>query len=138
MQKMVFLEFLFNFIEYPEARKFHSIFPFRQNEIIMFGGGYFDQNTHRHSIVNGNLWKFDFEKLEWSMLPSLTMLKPSYFHAGALNEVKIIFILVISNHSFVFSKVKFGHMEVLYATQQQIILRHVSQHYIKCISKYLN
>ncbi|CAF0993449.1 unnamed protein product [Rotaria sordida] len=71
---------------FPQARKFHSIFPFRKNQILMFGGAYFDQTTGYHVPTSGHLWILDFEKLEWSMLQSLTMLKSTYFHAAAMNE----------------------------------------------------
>ncbi|CAF1482690.1 unnamed protein product [Adineta steineri] len=74
------------FHNFPTARKFHSIFPFRDNQIIMFGGANYDHNMHRHGPVSGNLWIFDFSKLEWSMLPSLSMVKPTYFHAAAMNK----------------------------------------------------
>ncbi|CAF2578675.1 unnamed protein product [Rotaria sp. Silwood2] len=70
----------------PQARKFHSIFPFRNNQIIMFGGAYFDQTTGYHVTTDGHLWIFDFKKLEWSMLQSLSMLKSTYFHAADMNE----------------------------------------------------
>jgi hypothetical protein len=94
-----FIDFLFDCIDFPGARKFHSIFPFHKNQIIIFGGAFLDQDTGRHAVVSGNLWKFDFEKLEWSMLPSLTMLKPTYFHAAAMNEVKVF--LILKSNSFV-------------------------------------
>ncbi|CAF4719053.1 unnamed protein product [Rotaria sp. Silwood1] len=71
---------------FPQARKFHSIFPFHKNQIIMFGGAYFDQTTGHHVSTSGNLWIFNFEKLEWSMLQSLNMIKSTYFHAAAINE----------------------------------------------------
>jgi hypothetical protein len=71
---------------FPTARKFHSIFPYHNNQIIMFGGAYFNLSTNRHIIVNERIWTFDFEKFEWSVLPSLTMPRPTYFHAAAMNE----------------------------------------------------
>jgi len=45
-----------------------------------------------HNLVSGHLWIFNFEKLQWSMLSSLTMPRPTYFHAAAINEV-IIYLL---------------------------------------------
>jgi hypothetical protein len=84
---------LFSSIEFPSPRKFHSILPFRQNEIIVFGGAYSNQASNYHAFVSGHLWIFNFEKFEWSRLPSLTMLRPTYFHAAAMNEV-IIYLLL--------------------------------------------
>jgi hypothetical protein len=54
----------------------------------MFGGAHFDRSTNRHLVVNDRIWTFDLEKFEWSVLPSLTMPRPTYFHAAAMNEVK--------------------------------------------------
>jgi len=71
---------------FPLGRKFHSILPFHNNQIIMFGGAHFDRLTNRHIVVNDHIWIFDFEKIEWSILPSLTMPRPTYFHAAAINE----------------------------------------------------
>ncbi|CAF0966121.1 unnamed protein product [Rotaria sordida] len=71
---------------FPTSRKFHSIFPFHNNQIIMFGGAHFHHLLNRHICVNNRLWTFDFEKLEWSILPSLTMLQSTYFHAASMNE----------------------------------------------------
>ncbi|CAF0810157.1 unnamed protein product [Adineta steineri] len=71
---------------FPTARKFHSIFPFHNNQVIMFGGAHFNRTTNRHIVVNDRLWIFNFEKLEWSILSSLTMPRPTYFHAAAMNE----------------------------------------------------
>jgi hypothetical protein len=94
----------------------------------MFGGACFDQLTGRHILVDGHLWIFDFEKLEWSMLPSLTMLQSTYFHAASMNEV-IIFLLVKITLFFLnlilYSEVKYGHMEVLYMNQHQNLMKHV-------------
>lgn len=70
---------------YPLSRKFHSIFPFHDNQVIIFGGAHANPTSHQHSVVNDNTWIFDFTKLEWSRL-TLSMLKPSYFHAAAINE----------------------------------------------------
>ena len=56
----------------------------------MFGGAQFDASRNRHTVVNDRLWTFDFDKLEWSTLPSLTMPRPTYFHAAAMNEVRIL------------------------------------------------
>ncbi|UJR27391.1 hypothetical protein I4U23_008681 [Adineta vaga] len=71
---------------FPTARKFHSIFPFHNNQVIMFGGAHFNRFTNRHIVVNDRIWIFSFEKLEWSLLPSLKMPRPTYFHAAAINE----------------------------------------------------
>jgi len=71
---------------FPTARKFHSIFPFHNNQIIMFGGAHFNRTTNRHILVNDRIWTFDFEKLEWSVLSSINMPRPTYFHAAAMNE----------------------------------------------------
>jgi len=94
----------------------------------MFGGACFDQLTGRHILVDGHLWIFDFEKLEWSMLPSLTMLKSTYFHAASMNEV-IIFLLAKITSLFLnlilYREVKYGHMEVLYMNQHQNLMKHV-------------
>jgi hypothetical protein len=54
----------------------------------MFGGAHFNLTTNRHILVNDRIWTFDFEKLEWSVLSSLNMPRPTYFHAAAMNEVK--------------------------------------------------
>jgi hypothetical protein len=48
-----------------------------------------------HNLVSGHLWIFNFEKLQWSMLSSLTMPRPTYFHAAAINEVKIFFLKLL-------------------------------------------
>ena len=74
-------------IDFPIGRKFHTVLPFRHNKAIVFGGAYLNELTNRHSLVDGNMWIFDFVKLEWSKLPSLTMARPTYFHASAINEV---------------------------------------------------
>ncbi|CAF4694333.1 unnamed protein product, partial [Rotaria magnacalcarata] len=71
---------------FPTGRKFHSIFPFHKNQIIMFGGAHFHHLINRHIAVNNRIWTFDFEKLGWSILPKLTMPRPTYFHAAAVNE----------------------------------------------------
>lgn len=55
----------------------------------MFGGAYFNLLTNRHIVVNERIWTFDFQKFEWGVLPSLTMPRPTYFHAAAMNEVNI-------------------------------------------------
>ena len=87
-------------IDFPTARKFHSIFPFHNNQIIMFGGAHYNPSTHRHIVVNERIWTFNLDKLEWSILPSLTMPRPTYFHAAAMNEVKIF--IVFLKYSFFF------------------------------------
>ncbi|CAF3387245.1 unnamed protein product [Rotaria socialis] len=71
---------------FPQGRKFHSIFPFGNNQVIMFGGAHFDTVTSAHHTVSEHLWTFDFEKLEWSMLQSLNMVQSTYFHAAAMNS----------------------------------------------------
>jgi hypothetical protein len=107
----------------------------------MFGGAYFNLSTNRHIVVDERLWTFDFEKFEWSVLPSLTMLRPTYFHAAAMNEVNIqiqISILFI----FIFSGVKSGHTVVLLSIHDRlmvlisIVMNHVQQQYIQCILVY--
>ena len=55
----------------------------------MFGGAHFNPLINRHIVVNDRLWTFNFEKLEWSALSSLTMPRPTYFHAAAINPVTI-------------------------------------------------
>jgi hypothetical protein len=56
--------------------------------VIVFGGAFSNQMpNNRHGPCNGNLWIFNFEKLEWSMLTSLNLLRPTYFHAADMNEV---------------------------------------------------
>ena len=88
----------------------------------MFGGAYFDPQRGQHITIDEHLWKFNFEKLEWSKLSSLTMIKPSYFHAAAMNEVMIAllffyfeFLKHFAYFSYVilFSAAKYGLMEVL-------------------------
>jgi hypothetical protein len=59
--------------------------------MIIFGGAYYDEQVDRHAVVSEQIWKFDFEKLQWSLLPSLNMVQTTYFHAAAMNEVKIHF-----------------------------------------------
>lgn len=81
----------------------------------MFGGAHFNRLANRHVVVNDRIWTFNFEKLEWSILPTLTMPRPTYFHAAAMNEVKLFisffFIKIIL--FLLFSVVKFGHMVAL-------------------------
>lgn len=60
----------------------------------MFGGAYLNLLTNRHISVSEKLWIFNFDRLEWSMLPSLSMLKSTYFHAAAMNEVIYISFLI--------------------------------------------
>ena len=55
----------------------------------MFGGAHFDGNTGRHTVVNNRVWTFDFAKLEWSVSPSMAMVRPTYFHSATMNEVRI-------------------------------------------------
>jgi hypothetical protein len=66
----------------------------------MFGGAHFNRETNHHIVVNNRIWTFDFEKLEWAVLSLLTMPKPTYFHAAAMNEVKKIRILFYFISSF--------------------------------------
>jgi len=70
---------------FPTPRKFHSVLPFRKNQVVVFGGAYSTQMSNVHNLVSAHLWTFNFDKLEWSMLP-LNMLRPTYFHADAMNE----------------------------------------------------
>lgn len=70
---------------YPVSRKFHSVFPFSDNQIVIFGGAHTNPESFRHTVVNDNIWTFDFTKFEWSRL-TLSMPRPTYFHAAALNE----------------------------------------------------
>jgi hypothetical protein len=53
----------------------------------MFGGTHFDLSTGNHAFVDERIWLFDMTKFEWSILPSITMPRPLYFHAAAMNEV---------------------------------------------------
>lgn len=71
---------------FPLARKFHSILPFHENQVIMFGGAYFNPSLNRHILCDERIWLFDFDKFEWSILSSLSMPQPTYFHAAAINE----------------------------------------------------
>ena len=56
----------------------------------MFGGAHFHRSTHLHTAVHERLWMFDFDQLEWSTLSSLAMSRPTYFHAAAMNEVRML------------------------------------------------
>ena len=49
--------------------------------------------SNYHAVVSGHIWIFNFDKLEWFMLPSLNMLRPTYFHASAINQVKSSFFV---------------------------------------------
>lgn len=71
---------------FPPARKFHTVLPFRQNQVIVFGGAYLNPTSNHHNLVDGDLWIFNLNKFEWSKLSSLTMVRPTYFHAAAINE----------------------------------------------------
>lgn len=71
---------------YPQPRKFHSIIPSRDNEILMFGGAYFDVQTHDHVPVDEHVWSFNFTTLQWSLVSSLNLIRPVYFQAAALNQ----------------------------------------------------
>lgn len=82
MFTIIFIE-----IDYPQPRKFHSIIPFRDNEILMFGGAYFDVQTHDHVPVDEHVWSFNFTTLQWSLVSSLNLIRPVYFQAAALNQV---------------------------------------------------
>jgi hypothetical protein len=82
----------FSSIEFPSPRKFHSILPFHQNQVIVFGGAFSNQTSNWHALVSRHLWIFNFEQLLWSRLSSVTMLRPTFFHAAAINEV-IIYLL---------------------------------------------
>ena len=63
----------------------------------MFGGAQFNRFNNRHVVVNDRIWVFNFEKLEWSILPSLTIPRPTYFHAAAMNEVHFKLSLLVVN-----------------------------------------
>ncbi len=85
-------------LDFPPARKFHTVLPFRQNQVIVFGGAYLNPTSNHHNLVDGDLWIFNLNKFEWSKLSSLTMVRPTYFHAAAINEVivpKIFFYISI-------------------------------------------
>ncbi|CAF1041274.1 unnamed protein product [Adineta ricciae] len=70
---------------FPTARKFHSIFPLGEHQILMFGGANFDQTAGIHVVAEAYVWIFDLEKLEWSRSSS-SMIQPTYFHAAAMNR----------------------------------------------------
>lgn len=133
-------------LDYPPARKFHSIFPFRPNQAIIFGGTNFRRTLNLRSRIDSHLWIFDFEKLTWSRLPLLTMLQPTYFHAAAMNEVRIRFMMglffsLIDHRIFLFSGVKSGHTEVLYIIQRRQILKNellMSTRWIRKCWNWLN
>ncbi len=61
--------------------------------MIIFGGAFSNQISNWHAVVNSHLWIFNFDQLQWSLLPSLTMLRPTYFHAAAINEVITFFFI---------------------------------------------
>ena len=110
----------------------------------MFGGAYFNLTINRHIVVNDRIWTFDFDKLEWSVLSSIKMPKPTYFHAAAINEVKVSIELLLSNFRllFPFSVAKSGLMAVLspiHAQRMKILLEtnDVPQHCTKCTLKCL-
>jgi len=83
----------------------------------MFGGADFNRLTNSHVVVNDRIWAFNFDRLEWSILPSSTMPRPTYFHAAAMNEVKMFTSFFFVKISFIlflsFSVVRFGHMVAL-------------------------
>ena len=74
------------YIDFTAARKFHSIFPLGEHQILMFGGANFNQTAGIHVVTEAYVWIFDFEKLEWSRSSS-SMIQPTYFHAAAMNRV---------------------------------------------------
>ena len=63
------------------------MFPFRDHELLVFGGAFMHPTTLRHALVDERVWLFNLQKLEWSLLPSLSMVRPMYFHAAAMNDV---------------------------------------------------
>ena len=67
----------------------------------MFGGAHFDVESLRHYFVQEYLWSFDLDRLEWSALTSLTMPRPTYFHAAAMNEVKSMLYLFLAHQTIV-------------------------------------
>lgn len=107
-------------LDFPTSRKFHSVLPFRSNQVIMFGGASFNPNTGDHVMVNDLLWTFNFEKFEWNTLPSLKMPRATFFHAGTMNEVKGKESIRIrsSPSSLHFSVAKFGCMEASFEILQ--------------------
>jgi hypothetical protein len=93
--------------------------------VIVFGGAYLDPTTNMHNLVDGHLWLFDLDKLEWSKLSSLTMARPTYFHAAAINEVIAHKIFLFIFKTIVFSVVKYGHTEVLQLNHCPQLMKHV-------------
>ena len=72
--------------DFPQPRKFHTIVPFRENQILMFGGAYFQAASHEHVPVDEHVWSFNFQTLQWSLVASLDLIRPIYFQASALNS----------------------------------------------------
>jgi hypothetical protein len=56
----------------------------------MFGGAQFSREAQGHFAVDERLWLFNFHRLEWSALSSLQLPRPTYFHAAAMNKVRIV------------------------------------------------
>ena len=52
----------------------------------MFGGAYFHPPTHDHLPVDERFWSFNFQTLQWTIVPSLNLIRPIYFQATALNS----------------------------------------------------
>ena len=53
----------------------------------MFGGAYYHPPLHEHVPVDEHIWILDMKKFEWSLHSSLTLIRPMYFQAAAMNEV---------------------------------------------------
>ena len=71
-------------------RKFHSVFPFRPNQVIVYGGVNYPQLPDLRVFSDVHSWIFDFNQLTWSRLSSSTMIRSTYFHAAAMNEVNLL------------------------------------------------
>jgi len=76
----------------------------------MFGGADFNRLTNSHVVVNDRIWAFNFDRLEWSILPSSTMPRPTYFHAAAMNEVKMFTSFFCKNIIYSFSFIQRGEI----------------------------
>ena len=111
MKKSTDRSFPIDSIDFPQARKFHSILPFRDDQVLMFGGAFFNLSQPNHTAVNDCLWTFNLKKFEWSLLPSIKLIQPIYFHAAAMNEVSLS-IAPVSFDALLFSVEKSGRMEV--------------------------
>lgn len=77
----------YEMVEYPTPRKFHSVLPFGENRAVVFGGASYQHITGTHIVASPHVWLFDFERLDWTRMASVAMVRPTYFHAAAMNEV---------------------------------------------------